>query len=81
LSETLLLDRTNESGFGALVHGAVRDLQLELQLHSAFIEPLALRQHLLHHVALNVGEPEIAAHVVEGEARVIQAETVQQGRL
>src|ERR1035437_1593193 len=33
LERSLLLDRTNEFGFVALVHGAVRNLKLELQPH------------------------------------------------
>jgi hypothetical protein len=42
---------------------------------------VALRQHLFHYVAFDVGEAEIAAHVADREARVVQAEAVQQGRL
>jgi hypothetical protein len=36
----LLLDRTNEVGFGPLVDSAVGNLKLDLQLHCTFIVPI-----------------------------------------
>ena len=60
------------------------DSQRFLELNRAYevlSDPDHLRQHLLHHVARDVGEPEIAAHVVVGQARVVQAQAVQHGRL
>ena len=37
-----------------------------------------LRQHLLHDFAFHIRQPEIAAHVVVRQARVIQAEAIEQ---
>jgi hypothetical protein len=39
----LLLDRTNEFGFGPFVDGAVGNFKLDLQPHGTFIVPLLRR--------------------------------------
>src|SRR5205809_7618976 len=37
------------------------------------------RQEFLHHLAVNVSQPEVASRVVVGEALVVEAEQVQEG--
>ena len=55
---------------------------------SSFSHPIRLpkspsfsREHSFHHVALHVGEAVVAATVAEGQARVIEAQQVQNGRV
>ena len=43
--------------------------------------PSSSREHSFHHVALHVGEAVVAATVAEGQARVIEAHQVQNGRV
>ena len=38
-------------------------------------------QNLLHHVAVHVGQPEVAALEAEGQAGVVEAQQVQDRRL
>ena len=40
-----------------------------------------LRQQFAHDLAVDVGEAEVAAGVAEGEALVVEAEEVEDGRL
>ena len=42
---------------------------------------MSSRQQLLHHVAVHVGQPEVAALEAEGQLRVIEAQQVQDRRL
>ena len=39
--------------------------------------PMPSRQQFLHHPAMHVGQPEVAAGVAVGELRVIETEQVQ----
>ena len=39
------------------------------------------RQHAFDHAAVDIGQPEVAARVAEGEAFVVEAEEVEDGRL
>src|SRR5438105_4957049 len=45
------------------------------------IMPASSSQNILHHIPRNIGQPEIATGVAEGELRVIKAQQMQDRRV